>query len=69
LDLGTFAAADSIFGYTSVIGINVDQVWNPLYIANNNYPISFLIDERIAEIADLALIDHMITNKFFNIDV
>jgi hypothetical protein len=33
LGMLTFAAADSIFGYTSVIGINVDQVWNPLYIA------------------------------------
>jgi hypothetical protein len=27
------AVADSIFGYTSVLGINADKIWNPLYVA------------------------------------
>ncbi len=27
------AVADSIFGYTSVVGITADKIWNPLYVA------------------------------------
>ena len=27
------AVADSIFGYTSIAGINADKVWNPVYVA------------------------------------
>lgn len=26
------AVADSIFGYTSVVGINAEKIWNPLYV-------------------------------------